>query len=322
MKRVLVTGASGFFGSHICEVAHQAGYEVHALIRKTSSREWLRRPWIKIHDTGLNKGSELSALLDNMDVVIHNAGATSGFGKQAVFEINVEATRMIAEASIKARVKRFVYISSQAAGGPSAGPVPKTEDDPDTQITDYGASKKAAEEALLELKDKLRIVILRYPAIYGPRNREMLQAFQVLKGVIHPIIGTKPVYISMIYVTDAARAAVAGAEAKVKSGSIYYITDGVDYTLEYANDLIAGAMGKNGIRVKFPFWIVKLVAWWRYDIRKIKSSFTPKKVDEFKMRFWLISPRKAIVELGWKPEVMLQQGIAETVKWYRARRWL
>ncbi|MCK4334687.1 NAD(P)-dependent oxidoreductase [candidate division WOR-3 bacterium] len=322
IKKVLVTGASGFLGSHISEAAHDAGYEVHALIRQTSSRRWLKHDWLNIHVANLDDRCGLSGVLKGMDAVIHNAGATSGFSEEDFQHVNVEGTRTVVEESIKAGVKRFVYISSQAAGGPGKGPFPKTEDDPDCPVSAYGRSKKKAEELLYSLRDKIEVVSLRYPAIYGPRGKEMLPVFKLAGGIIQPLIGMKPLYTSMVYVTDAARAAVAAAKAKLPSGSIYYITDGIDYTVEYLYDQIGEALGRRGMRIRLSFWLVSLAAWWTHEVRGEQTSFTREKVREFKARYWLASSERAMRELDWRPQVLPQEGFAKTIRWYRYKRWL
>jgi len=322
IKKVLVTGASGFLGSHISEAAHDAGYEVHALIRQTSSRRWLKHDWLNIHVANLDDRCGLSGVLKGMDAVIHNAGATSGYSKEIFQRVNIEATKVLVEESIKAGVKRFVYISSQAAGGPGTGPYPKTENDPDCPVSAYGRSKKKAEELLYSLRDKIEVVSLRYPAIYGPRGTETLRIFKILQGPFQPIMGLKPLYTSMIYVTDAAQAAVAALQANVASGSIYYVTDGIDYTLEYLYDQIGEALGRRGMRIRLPFWLVSLAAWWTHEVRGEQTSFTREKVREFKARYWLASSERAMRELGWKPQVLPQDGFARTIRWYRYKRWL
>ncbi len=321
-KKALVTGASGFLGSHICEAAHEAGYEVHALIRETSSRQWLQKDWINIHTVGLNKGPELSRLLKNMDAVIHNAGATSACSREDFIKVNIESTQMLAREAIKADVPRFIYISSLAAGGPSEGPFPKTEEDPDCPVSPYGESKKKAEEILYSLREKIHVISLRYPAIYGPRGKEMLSVFKMLSGPFQPLIGLKTLYSSFIYVQDAASAAVAAIEADVPSGSVYYVTDGIDYTTEYLYDRIGEALEHRGRRFHVPLWLVHVAAWWQSDVLKKRSAFTRDKVREFAARFWLASSQKAICELDWKPKVLPKQGFAKTVRWYRYKRWL
>ncbi len=322
-KKILITGASGFLGSHTAEAAHEAGYEVHVLVRETSPRDWLKHYWLNIHTTpSVTECADIAPLIKKMDAVIHNAGATSGASSQAHHEVNVEGTKALVQECIKAGVKRFVYISSQSAGGPNKGSFPKTENDPDCPITSYGRSKKEAEEMLCSFRDRISVVSLRYPPVYGPRGREMLQVFKMVKGAFQPILGYKPLYTSMIYVRDAARAAIAAAGATVNSGSFYYVNDGIDYTQDYIYDLISQAIHHTGIRIKVPFWLVSLAAWWQTDVLKRRSSFTPEKVKEFRARFWLASPEKAAKELGWKPQMMPSLGFKETVDWYTSHGWL
>ncbi|MBN2380276.1 NAD(P)-dependent oxidoreductase [candidate division WOR-3 bacterium] len=322
MKKVLVTGASGFFGSHLCEEAHDAGYEVHALIRKTSSRRWLTHPRLHIHTQGLNKGAGLTSILKKMDVVIHNAAATAAYGKEYFHKVNVEATRMLAQESIKAGVKRFIYISSQAAGGPSKGPFARTEDEADCPVSAYGESKKKAEDELYKLREQIQVITLRFAGIYGPRNTEFVRVFRLLQGPFQPMVGLKTLYCNYIYVEDAVRAVMAALEARVASGSVYYVNDGIDYTLEHFYNLASEALEHKGMRIYLPLWLVKIAAWWQSDIRKQKSAFTLDKVREFKARFWLASPQKAIRELGWKPEVSPRDGLAATLRWFRYKRWI
>ena len=321
-KRVLVTGASGFFGSHICEAAHNAGYEVHALIRKTSPRRWLKHNWLNMHTVGLNRCAGLSEILSKMDGVVHCAGKTFAYSEEEFRKINTEATRMLVRESISAGVKRFVFISSQAAGGPSKGPYPKTEDDSDCPVSAYGRSKKDAEDLLRSLRRKIEVVILRYPAVYGPRGKEMLAMFKVALGTVQPLFGMNPFYTSMLYVEDAARAAIAALQANVPSGSVYYVTDGIDYTLAYFYDQIDEVTKHKALRIRVPFWFVDLAAWWQHEVLRKESAFTRDKVKEFKARYWLASPQKAIRELGWRPQVLPQEGFAKTVRWYRYKRWM
>jgi nucleoside-diphosphate-sugar epimerase len=322
MKKVLVTGASGFLGSHICEAAHEAGYEVHALIRNESSRRWLKHNWLNIHTSGLKSCTELSETLARMDIVIHGAGKTSAYNEEEFYQINTEATQMLVEESISAGVKRFVFISSQAAGGPSKGPYPKTDDDSDCPVSAYGRSKKYAEDILRSLKNKIEVIILRYPAVYGPRGEEMLAIFRVAMGSIQPLFGMKPFYTSMLYVEDAARAVIAALKARVPSGSTYYVTDGINYTLTHLYNQIDEATDHKAVRIRVPFWILNLAAWWKHEVLRKESVFTRDKVREFRARFWLASPEKAIRELGWRPQVLPQEGLAKTLRWYRYKRWM
>ena len=321
-KTVLVTGASGFLGSHICEALYEAGYEVHALIREKSNRKYLKHDWLKIHDCGLAKGHELTYLLKKVETVIHAAGTTNAPTGEGFEKVNVGLTRMIAEESIKCKIKRFVFISSQAAGGPSNGYRARTEVDEDYPVSAYGESKKKAEEILKELSPELPSTILRFSPVYGPRDTESLRIFAMLARGWQPVMGFKPLYTNMVYATDAAASVVKTLSSKALPGSMYYINDGVDYSLEHLYDLMAEILEKPGRRIRVPLWLVDLAAWWNYNVKQEKGVFNPERIKEFKERNWLASPQKAFKELDWKPKVPILDGLALTIRWYRYKRLL
>lgn len=321
-RKVLVTGASGFLGSHICEAAHEADYEVHALIRKTSSREWLNHDWITVHVADLADREALSDILKGIDAVVHAAAALIGASEEELFNINVGVTRILAEEACKAGVERFIFVSSRAAGGCGNTLEPKKETDPDCPLSGYGWSKKQAEEELFQFRDKIKAISLRYVIIYGPRDKHLVRLFRIINSSLVPLIGTKPIYTPMVYVRDAAYAAVAALQANVSSGSIYYISDGIPYTLDIVYDLIAAALGTRLKSIRVPIWLGALLMGVIYGARKQEVAFTLSAVWEFRHRFRLVSPDKTRVELGWQPQVTAYEGLAETVKWYHQRGWL
>ncbi|MCK4334686.1 NAD(P)-dependent oxidoreductase [candidate division WOR-3 bacterium] len=325
VKKILVTGASGFLGSHILEAAHEKGFEVHALVRPNSSREWLGHEWLHFHTSELTDRKAITAILGKVEYVIHSAGvmATTSRNERDSQRTNVEATQMLAEESISAGIKRFVFASSLAAGGPGPGPQARTENDPDCPVSHYGRSKLDAELMLKSLSDKLSFVSLRFSMIYGPRDHNILGFFKTLEGNLVPVMGYKPLYNSMIYVKDAASAAVKALSADVTSGSVYQITDGQAYTLEGLYDNMEEALGKGkkAMRIKIPFWLVMLRAWWLHDIRRVRG-ISPDQVRQFRSRYWYVSPDKAIRELGWEPKMDIMNGLVETVEWYRRQGWL
>jgi nucleoside-diphosphate-sugar epimerase len=321
-KKVLVTGASGFLGSHICEALHEAGYEVHALIRENSSRIWLKKSWIHVHPLGFDKDTELLDILSGIDSVIHTAGRVFGT-REELWEANLEVTVKLVNLCIASGIRRFVYASTQSVGGPSKGPYPKSPEDPDCPESSYGQSKKAAEDEINKKSKKIHITSLRYSPVYGPRDKESLRMFKTLQGRIHPLFGSKPIYTNMVYAEDAARAAVVAVTADTPSGSVYNINDGVDYTMAYLYDLITEALeNKRGVRIKVPFWVLELASWWENTILGRHSVFNKDKIGEFRARFWLASSQKAVDELNWKPEVKIRDGLKETVWWYRVKKWL
>jgi len=324
-KKVLVTGASGILGSHVCEAFHEAGFQVHAYIRGSSSKQWLQHDWLTIHVAALDDRRYLAKILPQIDVVFHNAGVTSGTGEEECRKVNVDATVVLASESIKAGVKRFVYVSSRSATGPNGALFIKTENDADHPIDPYGRSKKKAEELLHELRDKIEIVSLRYALMYGPRDTHVLPIFKMLASPIHPVAGLRAIYTPLLYLKDAARAAVAVASAKpasFESGAIYYVSDGVPYSMETFYDLILSALGRKSLRVRLPLWLVSLVAWFTFCVLNVNTGLTPGAVKELRCGSRLVSPARFMQDFAWRSETPPYDAFAETVRWYKEQKWL
>lgn len=321
-KKVLVTGASGIVGSHVCEALHDAGYEVYALIRATSPRQWIEHNWLNIHVAELDHPDALAKILKGMDVVIHSAGVNSGSSEEACQRVNVQATRTMAEESIKAGVRRFIFISSRSAAGSNKGRFIRTEDDPDYPMNSYCRSKKQAEELLYPMRDKMEIVSLRYALMYGPRDTHVLPIFKMLSAPIHPIAGLRLIYTPLLYLKDAARAVVAVVSGEVKSGSMYYVSDGVPYSMDTFYDLILRAYGRRSWRIRIPLWVVSIAAWFVASVLKKKTEFTTESVDELRSGSRLVSPARFMRDFGWRPETLPHEAFAETVRWYKEMKWL
>lgn len=318
IKKVLVTGASGFVGSHICEVLHEAGYEVHALVRASSSRRWLDHPWLNIHSAELFDRRAVASILENVDAVVHNAGTLWG----DYHRVNTEATRVMAEECIRAGVSKLVYVSSLAAGGPCAGPYPRDGNEPDVPISPYGHSKKDAEIVLQSLAFNINVLVLRFPMIFGPRDAQTLRLFRTFKMFINPSVGLRRRYISVIYVRDAARCVVAALQAGVPSGSVYNVSDGRSYTFNDLYKIVGKVWGRWALRIPLPFALLMFGSWLVNDLLKGKTAFNPDQIGMFRERYWLVSPDKAIRELDWRSATDIREGIRETIDWYKEHGWL
>ncbi len=316
--KILVTGASGFLGSHICEALHEAGYEVHALIRSTSSRRWIDYSWLHIHVAELSDRFVLSSVLRSVDAVIHAAGALWG----DYHSVNTDITRIIAEESIKAGVKKFIYVSSISAGGPSSGPYQRNGDELDTPCTLYGISKKDAEKLLSGMTGNLDITILRYPMIYGPRDTQGLRLFKTFNIFINPSVGVRHRFISVVYVKDAARAAVAALGSQVKSGNIYNISDGSSNTFNELYRIIGQVWHRWALRIPVPFALIMFGSWFIKNVLKVRTAFNPEQLEMFSNLYWLISPNKAMRDFAWKPETPIREGVRLTLEWYKEVKWL
>lgn len=315
--KVLLTGCSGFLGSHIAEELVKNNYEVYGLIRKTSKLEWIKKLPLKLVYGDLEDKNSLFEATQGKEAVIHSAGFIRGKDYTKFYEVNVEGTRNILEASLKNGVKKFIYISSQAAAGPSLGKKEKTEEEEAQPVSEYGKSKLQAEKEVLKAKDKIDVVVLRMASIYGPRDRETLLLFSYFMKGVKIYFGSGEMYFSLIYVKDAAKAVRKTLEKQVKSGSIYFVSDGIPYNLSYFYDVLSNVTGKKAITLRIPIFLLRFLS----DFFK-NSSFSPDKVKDIEMKYWLVSSDKVVKELEYQAEYTLKKGLWETINWYKKMGWL
>ena len=217
-NNLLITGASGFIGSHLVEEALQQGFEVFAGIRTTSSKQYLQDKRIHFSDLDLSNPvllkEQLTAikhLHGSFNYVIHNAGITRANSKADFLTVNCGYTQNLTEALIASEmiVQKFVLISSLAAYGPGNPNTfaPTEPGQAQKPISAYGKSKSCAEE-YLRSTNNFPYLIINPTAVYGPRDKDFLQFVQLIQKGLEPYIGTGKQMVSMIYVKDLARAVI------------------------------------------------------------------------------------------------------------------
>lgn len=202
---ILVTGATGFLGSHVAEQLSREGRKVRALVRETSNLDFLKT----LDDVEFVYGSvddkeACKRATEGVTGIIHAAGLVKAKSTDDFRRVNMEGTEnLVLGAEQAGTVKRFVFVSSQAVGGPSdaaGSPVRVGEESP--PVTAYGRSKLMAEKILLNSKKAVNCTILRPPAIYGPRDSEILIFFKAVRNGVLPLTNPLEAKYSMIYGPD------------------------------------------------------------------------------------------------------------------------
>jgi 2-alkyl-3-oxoalkanoate reductase len=325
--KVLITGATGFLGSHVAEILRDEGHQVRALVRKSSKVDLLKKWGVELCDASLERGEGLERAVDGVDAVVHSAGIVKARSPEEFHEVNVGGTIHLLDATKKHNpgVKRWVYISSLAAHGFSADGKPRALDAEPRPVTHDGRSKLAGERAALAEKDALPITVFRPPAIYGPRDQEMFAFFQLVSRRLAPFMGDDQNRVSLIYARDCARAIVHALTQDHPSGRIYSVEDGQPYTQRELADAIARALGVNPIRLKVPISVVSLAAVGSELYGRLRNQavmLTRDKVNELREPYLICGSDEIRKELGWKPEVQLDEGAKLTAKWYREHGWL
>jgi len=327
-KRLLITGASGFVGYHLINEALKQGFDVYAAVRKGSLIEHLRD--LPVHFTHLNYDSE-EELLREIDekgyhFIIHAAGITKAKSLEVYNSVNAGYTQKLVDAARKAAVpiEKFVLVSSLAALGPLNNLSTLIQDDGTPQpVTSYGKSKLLAEQYLAGIKD-LPWLIIRPTAVYGPRERDLYVIFKTIKQGLDPHIGRFAQQLSFIYVKDLARVLVDALRQPISHRS-YNVSDGEAYNRYALSEIARAVLKKRALRVHIPVSVVNLLARLMermYARRKDMPVLNKEKMHELTAINWACDIRRLRQDLNFQPEYKLQQGLEETLRWYKDQRWL
>ena len=321
--RVALTGATGFLGSHIADALLDAGYDVRASIRPTSSLQWITGKPIQPVQIDLTDVEGCSRLVAGCEAVVHCAGVVSGADEAAFHTGNVATTEALLEATHRTSPRStFVLISSLAAHGPAPLSAPAVEDAPDHPITAYGRSKLAAERLILDAPPQVRPVVLRPPSLYGPRDRDFLPLFKAAERGWTARLGRCLTGLSLVDGRDAAAAVVAALGAPRARG-IYYLDDGREgYSLDEMTRALAQAVRRSVRTVFVPLALLKLIAALAGRTRAARSPVLNRdRLNDLAAVGWVCAGRKLAEDTGYRPERNAFTGFAETATFYREVGW-
>ncbi len=326
-KNVLVTGGTGFVGSHLVELLLSSGYGVSCLVRDPSRLRWIKSLDVHIIQGDCSEPATLIPAVKNFSYVFHAAGLTKARRSREYYEVNQFGTRNILEACKEHNpgLRKFIYVSSLGAAGPSEDKKPIKESVTPGPVSDYGKSKLLGEKETLRFKDNFPVVIMRPAAVYGPRDTDVFEFFRwAKKGYIIELSGGSR-YVSFCFVRDVTRALLNAAETDTISGSIYFVADDVQYSWSDFREALFRSGGITARTIKVPVPIAYLIG----AITEVASIFSNKpaltnrqKIREAVQKYWTCDPGKIESELGFRTEYSLEKGLEITWKWYRDNGWL
>ena len=314
---MLVTGASGFVGRRLTAELLRQGYTVRVALRDAKHVIAEQAEPALIAD--INAETDWASALSGMDTVIHLAARVHvmqdvSADPLAEFRIvNLHGTENLAWQAARAGVKRLVYVSSIKVNGEGTEGMPYTERDVADPKDPYGISKWEAEQALHRIAQEtgLEVVIVRPPLVYGPGVKgNFISLFKAIdKGFPLPLAGARNAR-SLVYVGNLVDALITCATRVEAAGQTYLVSDGNAVSTAELVSEIALALGRKDRSFYFPAAILHALAGMVGKTAQVDRLFGSLRVDSGKLR----------QQLNWTPPYTLQQGLAETARWYRQQR--
>lgn len=325
--RVFLTGATGFVGSHVVDRLLEAGHEPVCLVRATSNVERLKKAGVETFVGQLDDVGAMREVVQGVDALIHAAGVVKVRKFGDFQRLNADASGALAALAreVNPQLRRFVYVSSLSAQGPSEGPRPRPEGMAPAPVSHYGRSKLGGETQILEAAGSIPVTIFRPPPVYGPRDHEMLAAFKMAKYGVAPVYGKGSGYLSVVFVKDLATAIVQSLQVKHPAGAVFTIDDGEVHTWKSLTSDIGKAMDKHPRHIRVPgvaFHAAGHVSEAIGRLARRPMIFNSDKVAEMSQQSWVCGHEKLSELLGWTPQWPLERGARHTARWYRSHSWL
>ncbi len=320
MATVLVTGATGFIGWHLVKRLLEHGAGVRCLTRGAAllpaPAETVRGDYVT--------GAGLREALAGVHTVFHLAGVTKALRTKDYFTGNVEVTEHLAQAAAEyGDSVRFVHVSSLAAAGPSTGDADVSEQTDPHPVSAYGRSKLAGEQAARRLLP--RAVVVRPPVVYGPRDTDV---FEMVRGIARGIdlrIGRAERWFSAIYAADLVEGLLAAARCPGAAGKTYFLAhpEPVSWTQFAAT---AARLLNRRVRTivvsRAAAAALGSVAGCWSRLRGKPGIVSADKLREALYPRWTCTADLARSELGFVAATTLEEGLAQSIAWYKEHGWL
>ena len=327
--RYLITGATGFVGGHIAEAVARKGQELSVIARPSSDTRDLEKLGATIHRGDFGDPALARKAVTDVDVVVHCAAKVGDWGPVAEYRpINVEAVRVLLDACKGQALSRFIHMSSLGVYAPrhhhgtdETEPLPKRHRDA------YSQTKVEAEQlALHYYRDfGVPVVVLRPGFIYGPRDRTVMP--RIIKNLEQRTArypGAKGARaLNTIYVKNLVDAVFLAVEKEQAVGQVYNLTDGEFVSKRRFIESVADPLGLPHPTLTPPLWFAKAVTWGAETVAKLRGAkeaplfnFTRLKFMGLNLEF---SIEKAKRELGYRPRYTFDEGMAETMAWYKGQ---
>ncbi len=322
MKKVFVTGATGFTGSYLCKALAEKKYDVTALVREGKEIIELEQLGVKKITGDLADPDSFKGKLKGFDTFFHIAALyrVEGVSKDLFTKVNAEGTKALLDEAVNSGVKRFVHCSTVGVQGEIKDP-PAKEDAPYSPGDHYQESKLEGEKIALEYfkKGKIQGVVVRPVGIYGPGDTRFLKLFRHIYRGNFKMIGKGKALYHLTFVEDLVAGIILAGEKKNINGEIYTLGGNEYLPLDELVNKIGNVLDKKVSGQKIPLIPVYIASWMCEMIcrpLRIEPPLFRRRLDFFtKDRAFDIS--KAKKDLGYSPEIALEEGLKRTAEWYK-----
>lgn len=327
-RNILITGASGFIGGFLVDEALKQNFNVFVMVRKSTNITHLKTLPLKIVQVDFGVLEDLKLKLEalpKIHFVIHNAGLTRAVSSSEFFDVNFQNTKRFVEAleQVGKVPKKFIFVSSLAACGPAEPGMKISLNSEPKPITNYGKSKLLAEQYISE-KVNFPYLIFRPTAVYGPGDKDFFSTVKLMGKGIDLEIGRKKQQLSFIYVKDLVRLIYNSINSE-KANKIYFVSDGQIYNKTDLGRLVGNQLNKKIRIVQVPVSLAKVVAGVSQIASKCSRSagiLRVDKVEEMASLNWDCDIKATIQDFNFTAKYNLEQGMNETIEWYRYKEWL
>ena len=321
--KALVTGATGFVGSHLVEALQRSRVEVTALARSKEKAAALLAGGVRVITADLHDPDGLAQAAEGQQVIYHVAGVVAARNEAEFLRANRDGTRNILAAAEAGGRPRFILVSSLAAGGPAPRGLPLDGSEPARPVTAYGRSKLASEQAVRG--STLSWTIVRPPIVYGPRDREVFKVFRIARFGVAPVFGDGTQELSAVHAADLAGALLAVAATDRTAGRTYNACHPEVFTSAQFGRAVGESMGRSVGTVRIPAPLGRMLLSLTETAASIGGQttiLTTDKANEFFQPAWTGDPRPLTRDTGWSATHDLRSGLADTYQWYRRDGWL
>jgi len=322
MSKVLLTGATGFIGHHLVDLLKSEGFDVRCLVRKTSNISKLVGK-VEFAYGEVTSPESLEEAVKGVDYIVHLAGVIKALNPEGYYRVNTQGTINLFNATLKnnQNIKRFVFISSQAASRPSETPI--KENEPSAPVTSYGKSKLETEKFLNQNSDKLPVTIIRPSAVYGPGDKEFLPVYQMINKGIEVLVKGGKTKLSFVYAKDLVKSIYLAMLSEKTIGKTYFSCHPEVIQLIDFYKAIEEALGKKFVlKIRMPVSLMYFTASINTGIAKLlrtPAMFNFEKVNEL-TNSWVASPEEIIKDTSMKYEYDIKTGVKETITWAKENK--